>query len=114
MKTQGTIYICDECGKKYVCEDGDTLPPGWIGVNSFNQELDVWINGNLAEVNLWGMHFCSTPCLTFRIGKAVADAGRLVENEDPAPEDLGDETSFERNARIRRDEGEWAVNREVA
>ena len=94
MKEVGTIYTCDECGKKAVDERYDPVDPaGWVMVPTYtsHDRLTLKVDGVSINVILGGKCFCGTPCLTFHIGKTVADAVAQAKNEAAGEVELGGE-----------------------
>lgn len=77
MKENGTIYTCDECGKKCVDAEWEPkTPQGWISTQNYtsHDRLSLLIDDVPVQVVLKEKDFCSMPCLTFHIGSIVADA----------------------------------------
>ena len=77
MKSSGTIYTCDECGKQVVdASSVPETPEGWITPQTYASydRLYLMVGDVPVHVSLKKKHFCGTPCLTFYIGKTVADA----------------------------------------
>ena len=88
MKCSGTIYTCDECGKQAVDAAWEPeTPKGWITAQTYTSydRLSLMVDGVLVQVSLKDKCFCGTPCLTFHIGKTVADA--VTEAKDEAAEE---------------------------
>lgn len=76
MKTSGTIYICDECGKQFVdANNNGNLPDEWLECPSyFHNSFTVYKGDMRIPMEMSGKLFCSMPCLTFHIGRTVTDA----------------------------------------
>ena len=94
MKCSGTIFICDECGRQKVNTGYDPdLPEGWITLQTYTSydRLGLMVDGVPIQVSLKDKCFCGTPCLTFHIGKTVADAVTEAKDEAAGVVEMGGE-----------------------
>ena len=81
MEKTGTVFTCDECGKQVVdASSVPETPEGWITPQTRRpchpsyDRLYLMVDDVPVDVSLKKKHFCGTPCLTFHIGKTIADA----------------------------------------
>lgn len=97
-KSMCDVYVCDECKKKIVDEDGTgVLAAGWIEIgypHSFAVSIQGWIigHGGKIEIDLKNKHFCGTLCLTSHIGQIVSQA---MLGEQAMREEKGNDETLE-------------------